>query len=250
MPRDIAIRAVELSKKYRSGAGELVVFDHLDLEVECGERLALVGESGAGKSTLLHLLGALDRPTDGRIYFGAKELTSLSDSDLANFRNREIGFVWQIHYLLPEFTALENVMMPLLIRGVSQAEAAPESLARLDEVGLKARATHRAGELSGGEQQRVVLARALVGNPKFLFADEPTGNLDHRTGEMIVSLLTELHRSHQLTSIYVTHNPSFARRCDRVLRLDAGSLIPDADTPVDSAPSPDAVSVQGGTHYV
>lgn len=254
MPRDIAIRAVELSKKYRSGVGELVVFEHLDLHVERGERLALVGESGAGKSTLLHLLGALDRPTDGRIYFGSKELTSLPDSELASFRNREIGFVWQIHYLLPEFTALENVMMPLLIRGVSQAEAAPESLAKLDEVGLKARATHRAGELSGGEQQRVVLARALVGNPKFLFADEPTGNLDHRTGEMIVSLITELHRSHQLTSIYVTHNPSFARRCDRVLRLEAGTLIPDADTPADgarsSAPGSEAVSVQSGTNYV
>lgn len=254
MPRDIAIRAVELSKKYRSGAGELVVFDHLDLQVERGERLALVGESGAGKSTLLHLLGALDRPTDGRIYFGSKELTSLPDSELASFRNREIGFVWQIHYLLPEFTALENVMMPLLIRGISQAEAAPASLAKLDEVGLKVRATHRAGELSGGEQQRVVLARALVGNPKFLFADEPTGNLDHRTGEMIVSLITELHRSHQLTSIYVTHNPSFARRCDRVLRLETGNLIPDADTPADSAPcgapGSEAVSVQSGTNYV
>ncbi|MGE5645226.1 MAG: ABC transporter ATP-binding protein [Acidobacteriota bacterium] len=250
MPRDVAVRAIQLSKKYRSGADELVVFDHLDLEVEQGERLALVGESGAGKSTLLHLLGALDRPTDGRIYFGAKELTSLSDSELANFRNREIGFVWQIHYLLPEFTALENVMMPLLIRGISQAEAAPESLARLDEVGLKARASHRAGELSGGEQQRVVLARALVGNPRFLFADEPTGNLDHRTGEMIVTLLTELHKSHGLTSIYVTHNPSFARRCDRVLRLDAGSLVPDSDSLADSAPGRDAVSIQGGTNYV
>jgi lipoprotein-releasing system ATP-binding protein len=254
MPRDIAIRAVELSKKYRSGAGELVVFDRLNLEVERGERLALVGESGAGKSTLLHLLGGLDRPTDGRVYFGAKELTALPDAELANFRNREIGFVWQIHYLLPEFTALENVMMPLLIRGVSHAEAAPLSLARLDEVGLKNRTTHRAGELSGGEQQRVVLARALVGNPRFLFADEPTGNLDHRTGEMIIGLIAELHRTHQLTSIYVTHNPSFARRCDRVLRLEAGTLIPDADTSPGDArcgvPGPDAVSVQSGTQYV
>jgi len=254
MPRDVAVRAAGLSKKYRSGAGELVVFENLNLEVERGERLALSGESGAGKSTLLHLLGTLDRPTDGAIYFGTKELTSLSDAELANFRNREIGFVWQIHYLLPEFTALENVMMPLLIRGVSHAEAAPASLARLEEVGLKPRAAHRAGELSGGEQQRVVLARALVGNPRFLFADEPTGNLDHRTGEMIVNLLAELHRSHQLTSVYVTHNPSFARRCDRVLRLEAGSLIPDAETPAVSAacgaPVPDSASVPSGINYV
>jgi lipoprotein-releasing system ATP-binding protein len=249
MPREIAVSAVELSKKYRSGAGELVVFDHLNLEVETGERLALVGESGAGKSTLLHLLGGLDRPTDGKIYFGAKELTSLPDGELAAFRNREMGFVWQIHYLLPEFTALENVMMPLLIRGISQAEAAPAALNRLDEVGLRSRTTHRAGELSGGEQQRVVLARALVGSPRFLFADEPTGNLDHRTGEMIMSLLAELHRSHRLTSIYVTHNLSFAKQCDRVLRLDAGNLIPEMG-PAASTAEPDSVSVQSGINYV
>lgn len=249
MPRDIAIRAEELSKKYRSGANELVVFEGLNLQVEAGERLALVGESGAGKSTLLHLLGTLDRPTRGRIYFGASELTSLTDPELARFRNREIGFVWQIHYLLPEFTAWENVMMPLLIRGVSHPEAAPAALARLEEVGLKNRATHRAGELSGGEQQRVVLARALVGGPKFLFADEPTGNLDHRTGEMIVSLLAELHRTHQLTSIYVTHNPSFARRCDRVLKLEAGNLMA-GDSGADVVSNPEAVSVRGGINYV
>lgn len=250
MPRDIAIRAVELSKKYRSGADELVVFEGLNLEVEQGERLALVGESGAGKSTLLHLLGTLDRPTSGSITFGTTELTTLADAELANFRNREIGFVWQIHYLLPEFTAWENVMMPLLIRGTSQAEAAPVALARLEEVGLKARATHRAGELSGGEQQRVVLARALVGNPRFLFADEPTGNLDYRTGEMIVSLLTELHRAHRLTSIYVTHNMSFARRCDRVLRLEAGNLMSGDGSGVLNVPSVDAVKVPGGINYV
>jgi lipoprotein-releasing system ATP-binding protein len=249
MPRDIVIRAEELSKKYRSGANELVVFEGLNLQVEAGERLALVGESGAGKSTLLHLLGTLDRPTDGRIYLGDSELTSLPDPELASIRNREIGFVWQIHYLLPEFTAWENVMMPLLIRGISHAEAAPVALARLEEVGLKARATHRAGELSGGEQQRVVLARALVGSPKFLFADEPTGNLDHRTGEMIVSLLAELHRTHQLTSIYVTHNPSFARRCDRVLRLEAGNLMAEGSG-ADVVPNPEAVSVRGGINYV
>ena len=250
MPRDIAIRTVELSKRYRSGADELVVLDRLNLDVEQGERLALVGESGAGKSTLLHLLGALDRPTTGAIYFGGRELTAFSDAELADFRNRELGFVWQIHYLLPEFTALENAMMPLLIRGVSQAEAVSAALNRLEEVGLKARAGHRAGESPEEEQQRVVLARALVGNPRFLFADEPTGNLDHRTGEMIIGLLTELHNSHQLTSVYVTHNPGFARRCDRILRLDAGNLIAETGGADWSAPGAGPISVEGGKTYV
>ena len=186
------IRVHGLSKVYQSGGADLVIFSGLDLEVDRGEMLALVGESGAGKSTLLHLLGGLDRPSGGTIYYGSTEISGLSDSAQADFRNREIGFVWQIHYLLPEFTALENVMMPLLIRGWTRAPAAAESLARLDEVGLRARASHRAGELSGGEQQRVVLARALVGKPQVLLADEPTGNLDFRTGEMIFELLEGL----------------------------------------------------------
>ena len=224
---EVAVRAEHLSKVYRSGDTDLVVFANIDLEVYRGERLALVGESGAGKSTLLHLLGGLDRPSSGTIYYGTRDISGLADSELADFRNREIGFVWQIHYLLPEFTALENVMMPLLIRGIPHGRAASDSLARLDEVGLRARATHRAGELSGGEQQRVVLARALVGTPSFLLADEPTGNLDFRTGEMIFELLERLHRSHQLTSVFVTHNLSFARRCDRVLKLESGCLVPD-----------------------
>ena len=217
-------RVENLTKTYRSGANDLVILDGLNFEVAPGERLALVGESGAGKSTLMHLLGGLDRPTSGTIYYKRKDISELGESGLADFRNREIGFVWQIHYLLPEFTALENVMMPLLIRGRSQAEAISFAAARLEEVGLGARAGHRAGELSGGEQQRVVLARALAGNPSVLLADEPTGNLDFRTGEMIFDLLTSLHRSHQLTSILVTHNLSFARRCDRVLRLEGGTL--------------------------
>jgi lipoprotein-releasing system ATP-binding protein len=222
---EIVFRAQNLTKKYRSGDADLVIFDSLNLDVRQGERLALVGESGAGKSSLLHLLGGLDRPSSGTIYYKSKDISGLSDADLADFRNLEIGFVWQIHYLLPEFTALENVMMPLLIRGRSHAEAASDSLERLDEVGLRARASHRAGELSGGEQQRVVLARALVGKPSVLLADEPTGNLDFRTGEMIFHLLERLHRSHQLTSVFVTHNISFARRCDRVLKLENGVLI-------------------------
>ena len=217
-------RVTSLTKSYRSGPSELVVLDRVTFEVAPGERLALVGESGAGKSTLLHLLGGLDTPTSGTIYYKTKDISQLSDFERADFRNREIGFVWQIHYLLPEFTALENVMMPLLIRGQPHAEAASAAAVRLEEVGLGARAGHRAGELSGGEQQRVVLARALVGNPSVLLADEPTGNLDFGTGEMIFDLLNELHRSHQLTSILVTHNLSFARRCDRVLRLEGGAL--------------------------
>jgi lipoprotein-releasing system ATP-binding protein len=196
----------------------------LNFSVDTGERVALTGESGTGKSSLLHCLGGLDRPSGGKIYFGQNDLQGLSESALADFRNREMGFVWQTHYLLPEFTALENVMMPLLIRGDLYEQAAPVALARLDEVGLRARAHHRSGELSGGEQQRVVLARALVGNPKFLFADEPTGNLDERTGSKIIALLADLHRAHKLTSIYVTHSRDFARSCDRVLRLQHGGL--------------------------
>jgi lipoprotein-releasing system ATP-binding protein len=220
------IRARGLTKKYRSGDSDLVVFEGLSLDVERGEMLALVGESGAGKSTLLHLLGGLDSPSGGAIYYGSTEISGLTHAEQSDFRNREIGFVWQIHYLLPEFSALENVMMPLLIRGLPHAKAASESLARLDEVGLHARASHRAGELSGGEQQRVVLARALAGKPSVLLADEPTGNLDFRTGQMIFELLAGLHRSHQLTSVFVTHNWEFARCCDRVLSLDKGGLAP------------------------
>jgi lipoprotein-releasing system ATP-binding protein len=220
------IRVRGLSKIYQSGGADLVVFSGVELDVQRGEMLALVGESGAGKSTLLHLLGGLDRPSEGTIYYGSTEISGLADSSQADFRNREIGFVWQVHYLLPEFTAQENVMMPLLIRGWPHARAASESLARLQEVGLQDRAWHRAGELSGGEQQRVVLARALVGRPSVLLADEPTGNLDFRTGEMIFELLEGLHRTHQLTSVLVTHNLAFARRCDRVLTMEKGGLVP------------------------
>src|ERR1700675_4605714 len=244
-----ALRAVGLSKVYRSGDADLLVFAGLDLEVAEGEKLALVGESGAGKSTLLHLLGGLDRPTEGAIYFGQNDICRLPANELAEFRNRELGFVWQIHSLLAEFTALENVMMPLLIRGLGREEAEPVSLARLDEVGLQNRASHRAGELSGGEQQRVVLARALVGDPSVLLADEPTGSLDFRTGEMMMELIEDLHRSRRLTSIHVTHNLNFAHRADRVVTLERGQLVA-ASQLLESVASGNPSNIIEGNHHV
>ena len=218
------IRTEGLTKRYRSGESDFAVFEGLDLTVHQGERVAVIGESGAGKSTLLHLLGGLDRPTSGRILHGDLDIAVLDENALADFRNRHIGFVWQIHYLLPEFSALENVMMPLLIRGESRESAATSAGERLREVGLSHRASHRAGELSGGEQQRVVLARALVTKPAVLLADEPTGNLDYKTGERVADLLDELHGAHRLTSVFVTHNIRFAQRCDRILKLERGFL--------------------------
>jgi lipoprotein-releasing system ATP-binding protein len=196
----------------------------MQFDVLRGERLALIGESGAGKSTLLHLLGGLDAATEGQIFYGDTDITSLSRPDLAAFRNREMGFVWQSQSLLPEFTALENVMMPLLVRGESPSVAESPARAILEQVGLGARGHHRAGELSGGEQQRVSLARALVGKPKYLLADEPTGNLDENTATQILDLLEQLHASHQVTSVIVTHSPALAKRCHRTLRLARGGL--------------------------
>jgi lipoprotein-releasing system ATP-binding protein len=244
-----AVCAESVSKTYRSGGAEVAVFKDLSLKVCRGERLAIIGESGAGKSTLLHLLGGLDRPSSGTIYFGHQEITSLADDVLADFRNREIGFVWQNPSLLPEFTALENVMMPLLIRGIPPSEAVLNARARLDEVRLGDRESHRAGELSGGEQQRVGLARALAGRPRVLLADEPTGNLDFRTGEAIISLLDDLHRSHGLTSIFVTHNISLAIRCDRVLELKKGGLhTPSLMDLQEAGVGQDATRLDGGTY--
>ena len=218
------LRIEGLKKVFQSGASDLVLFDKLSFEVDEGEMLGIVGESGAGKSTLLHILGALDSPSAGDVYCAHLRLNSLSESAAADFRNREIGFVWQFHYLLPEFTALENVAMPLLVRGNSRPEAEREALRWLDEVGLGPRAHHRAGELSGGEQQRAALARALITRPKLLLADEPTGDLDSRTAEMVFGLISRLHRDYQLSSVIATHNYGFARRCDRVLRLEGGRI--------------------------
>jgi lipoprotein-releasing system ATP-binding protein len=218
------LRVDGLKKVFRSGAAELVLFDNLSFEVEPGEMLAIVGESGAGKSTLLHILGTLDRPSAGNVYCASLRLSSLSENDAADFRNREIGFVWQFHYLLPEFSALENVAMPLLMRGTPKAKAEEEASAWLKEVGLGQRAHHRAGELSGGEQQRAALARALITKPKLLLADEPTGDLDSHTADAVFELIARLHREYRLASLIATHNFAFARRCHRVLRLANGGV--------------------------
>ena len=214
-----------LKKVFRSGSSELVLFENLSFQVAKGEMLAIVGESGAGKSTLLHILGALDRASAGDVYCANLRLSSLSQDEAADFRNREVGFVWQFHYLLPEFTALENVAMPLLLRGSAPAEAETAASHWLQQVGLGERSHHRSGELSGGEQQRVALARALIVQPKLLLADEPTGDLDSRTAESVFDLISRLHQEHQLTSLIATHNFAFARRCHRVMRLQRGQMV-------------------------
>ena len=213
-----------MCKSYRTARGELVLFQDLNLAVEAGEMVAIVGQSGAGKSTLLHILGALDRPSAGTVYCASTNVASLSLREAAAFRNREIGYVWQFHYLLPEFTAEENVAMPLLARGMNQSEAKKTAAKWLREVDLEDRGTHRPGELSGGEQQRVALARALVCSPRLLLADEPTGDLDGTTAGRVFELIERLHRDHGLTSILVTHNMELAQRCTRTLRLANGRL--------------------------
>ncbi len=222
--QDPLLRVEGLSKVFRSGETRLVLFENLSFEVAKGTMLAIVGQSGAGKSTLLHILGALDRPSAGAVYCANFCVNSLSEDAAAEFRNREIGYVWQFHYLLPEFTALENVAMPLLTRGQALSLAEKEASRWLREVGLEERGHHRSGELSGGEQQRLALARALITRPQVLLADEPTGDLDGRTGELVFELVARLHRDHQLTSVIATHNLAFARRCHRVLRLDKGKM--------------------------
>ena len=218
------LRVEGLKKVYRSGQSDLVLFENLSFRVRKGEMLAIVGESGAGKSSLLHILGTLDWASEGDVYCAQIQVEKLTDDAAADFRNREIGFVWQFHYLLPEFTAQENVAMPLLMRGISYRQAMEKAGIWLGEVGLQNRAGHRAGELSGGEQQRVALARALITGPKILMADEPTGDLDNRTAEMVFDLIQRLHHEYKLTSLIVTHNLDFARRCDRVLRMHAGKV--------------------------
>jgi lipoprotein-releasing system ATP-binding protein len=219
------IQVNDLQKTHKTARGVLNLFSGLSLQVDPGEMVAIVGQSGAGKSTLLHILGALDAPSAGTVYCASTNVAQLNPREAAAFRNREIGYVWQFHYLLPEFTALENVAMPLLARGTNKREAVTLAANWLKEVGLDDRADHRPGELSGGEQQRVALARALVNNPRLLLADEPTGDLDEITAGRVFDLIERLHGSHGLTSIMVTHNLDLAARCTRALRLEGGRLV-------------------------
>ena len=216
------IRAQNLTKIYKLPASQIVVFENLNLEVKRGSMLAVIGPSGAGKSTLLHLLGGLDRPTRGEVFFEDRNIFGWSPQQLARFRNRNVGFIFQFHHLLPEFTTLENTMMPRLIGGGRRAEIEGDALQILDRVGLTHRLGHKVGELSGGEQQRVAIARAVISSPELLLADEPTGNLDHRTGEMVFKMIRELHGERGLTSVIVTHNERIAVQCDEVWELDAG----------------------------
>ena len=222
-PRTL-LQAESVTKSFRSGSEEVMVLDDLSIEVKRGEFVALVGESGSGKTTLLHLLAALDTPTKGEVYFEGRRLNEYKEDERALYRNEKIGFVWQMHYLLPEFSALENVVVPQLIRGCGMSDARARARELLGEVGLENASQRRVGELSGGEQQRVALARALANQPALLLADEPTGSLDHRTAERVIDLLENLHRAHHLTSVLATHNLDLARRAHRTLRLAKGKL--------------------------
>ena len=221
------IQAQNLTKSYPAktpGQPALHLFTNLNFTIPPGEMLAIVGQSGSGKSSLLHLLAALDAPTSGTVIIDRTEVSHLTSKAAAHFRNTQIGYVWQFHYLMPEFTALENIAMPLLAAGVPRKQALTRAQTWLAEVGLAERAQHRSGELSGGEQQRISLARALVTNPKVLLADEPTGDLDPHTAEAVFTLLERLHQTHALTSVLVTHSTEFAARCTRTLTLRSGQL--------------------------
>ena len=219
------IVASAIVKGYRTSAGYVPVLEGADLSVAEGEMLAITGASGVGKSTLLHVLGTLDRPDSGSVLVGGEDVFGLPEARLRVFRNRTLGFVFQFHHLLPEFSALENVMMPLLVGRTSEGESRRRAASLLDELGLTARAEHRPGALSGGEQQRVAVARALVQSPPALLADEPSGNLDQETGETLHALLRRLNREKGVTIVVVTHNERLAAGCDRRLRLEAGRLL-------------------------
>jgi lipoprotein-releasing system ATP-binding protein len=216
------IQVQQLFKSYGNGTKRVEVLKGVDLNFSRGERAAIVGASGVGKTTLLHVLGTLDRPTGGKVFYEGKDIYALNEKELAPFRNREIGFVFQFHHLLPEFSALENTMMPCLIQGIPKKESAAQAEAILTLVGLKERLSHKPGELSGGEQQRVAVARALVLEPKVLLADEPTGNLDTKTGESVFDLLQELNQIKGGTLIVVTHNLKLAEKLSRQIQLIDG----------------------------
>jgi lipoprotein-releasing system ATP-binding protein len=222
----VAVSARGVAKSYRDGERSVEVLRQVDLEIAAGEMVAIVGQSGSGKSTLLHLLGGLDRPDRGEIRVGGEDVGALSGARLAAFRNRTIGFVFQFHQLLPDFTALENVALPGRIAGWGAAPSAARAAELLDEVGLADRATHFPSELSGGERQRVAICRALLLEPPLLLADEPTGNLDPENGDRVFDLLLEMQARHRTTAVLVTHHPGLARRCGTILALEAGSVRP------------------------
>ena len=226
MAATVLIQGRGLVKSYKTAAGVVSVLEGVDLDVDTGEMVAIVGASGVGKSTLLHVLGTLDRPDAGDLRVAGEDVLALPEARRCEFRNRTLGFVFQFHHLLPEFSAIENVSMPLLIGGGRAEEARRRALELLEEVGLSGRADHRPGALSGGEQQRVAVARALATGPRALLADEPTGDLDRDTGRRLHETLRALSRSRGLTVVVVTHNDELARACDRVLRLASGRLVP------------------------
>ena len=219
------ITLTNVSKSFPMGGQTLTVLKDINLQIQRGELIAVIGASGAGKSTLLHIIGTLERPTTGTVHFYDQDMFKLSEGEQAEFRNRRIGFVFQFHHLLPEFTALENACMPALIQRRQKAAIEPEAIALLEEVGLGARLHHKPGELSGGEQQRVAVARALLQKPDLVLADEPTGNLDTHTGEALFAMMRALNRAHGITFVIVTHNDKLSAQADRIIHMQDGRIV-------------------------
>ncbi|HSB30080.1 MAG TPA: ABC transporter ATP-binding protein [Candidatus Sulfobium mesophilum] len=225
MSNEVLIRTIDVTKSFRTEAGDLKVLKGIDLSIRKGEMLGVIGASGAGKSTLLQILGALDKPTSGKVQFKGRDIASMDDNSLARLRNTSIGFVFQFHHLLPEFNSIENAMFPAIISGMSFPAAEKKAKALLDELGLSERVRHRPGELSGGEQQRVAVARALIQDPEVVLADEPTGNLDTATGNDLFELFLDLNERKGITFVVVTHNKSLSDRCHRVVEMADGMFL-------------------------